>query len=747
MRVADIRIRPPGEPLRVAVCCALIALVAGCDGMSENSEGGAATNLTGQGSPPSAPKGPATITPTVFLSASPTSLSSGGTAQLIWSTANASSCTASGGWFGTEPVSGSADTGMLNSTTTYTLSCIGAGGKASRSVTVNVAIVAVNGPSCSATSGGLTLRALAARKSGTSPLLVFFDATGTTSSAVTGNASAFQDVSYRWTFGDTGSSGTGTWAFGSNAGQNGKNSATGAAAAHLYITSGADTTYPVTVTAYDGTNTASCQLAVTAYDPAGAHGFPGTQTTCVYNSTADATCPVGAALLQTQDIGHALDSAFGSNRRVLFHCGDKFTGSYTASAGVNRASIGAYGGCEGSSANRPVFQNSSGNTLTLTPGNPTDIRIADIDFEDGTLSAQAIANGAGLGETQITFYNLACNGMNACYYLNQATQSALIQSTATGMGTMTGTYWNYAANNCLNASTAANCGGSPGYHDVDYNALLGNSLDGQGAANSGSGIDTVRISACRLCVIANNTFRNANSLGAVFKLHSANTSSAQVTWLGQYTEYVEISDNLFTGAAGAQLVETAPQNQQNDERLRNIVVERNLFVGVSGGFGRQMLVSAVNETLRDNVFHVTAGDSTPPQYGAQIAQRAIEPVPQYLEFYNNTCYALQAIGSCIGFDGTGFSATGLNSWAENNLFYDNAVISAVVVDNGSGTTVGANSTDSSADPLMVNAGGAFSLISDFQPTQNYSGGAAVPVWYDALGVAWSPTWSLGALQP
>ena len=747
MRVADIRIRRPGEFLRLALGCALIALLAGCDGVSENSEGGLVTTVTGQGSSPTGSKGPATIPPNVFLSASPTSVSSGGAAQLIWSTTNASSCAASGGWSGTEPVSGSTGTGTLSSTTTYTLSCIGPGGKASRSVTVNVSIVAVNGPSCSATSGGLTVRALAARKSGAAPLLVFFDATGTTSSAVTGNASAFQDVSYSWTFGDTGSSGTGTWAFGSNAGQNSKNSATGAVAAHLYITSGADTAYPVTVTAYDGTNTASCQLAVTAYDPAGARGFPGTQTTCVYNSTAGATCPVGAALLQTQDIGHALDSGFGSNRRVLFHCGDKFTGSYTASAGVNRASIGAYGGCEGSSTNRPVFQNSSGSTLSLTPGNPTDIRIADIDFEDGTLSAQAIGNGTGLGETQITLYNLSCNGMNACYYLSQATQSGLIQSTATGMGTMTGSYWNYAANNCLNASTAANCGGAPGYYNVNYNALLGDSFDGQGAASTGSGIDTVRVSACRLCVIANNTFQNANALGAVFKLHSGNTGGGQVTWLGQYTEYVEISDNLFTGASGAQLVETAPQNQQNDERLRDIVVERNLFLGVSGGFGRQMLVSAVNETLRDNVFHVTAADSTAPQYGAQIAQRATEPVPQFVEFYNNTCYALQTIGSCVGFDGAGFSAPGLNSWAENNLFYDNAVSSPVVVDNGSGTTVSANSADSSADPLMVNASGSFTLISDFQPTQNYSGGVAVPVWYDALGVAWSPAWSLGALQP
>ena len=54
------------------------------------------------------------------------------------------------------------------------------------------------------------------------------------------------------------------------AGHNSKNTATGGIAAHLYITSGADTPYTATVTATDGTNTASCEVPVTAYDPAGA---------------------------------------------------------------------------------------------------------------------------------------------------------------------------------------------------------------------------------------------------------------------------------------------------------------------------------------------------------------------------------------------------------------------------------------------------------------------------------------------
>ena len=743
MRLADLRSARPRALVAVALCCALSALLGGCDDSITGSNPPPTTvTAGGKGSPAGASNGPS-----IFLSASPTSVSNGGAALLVWSVTNSSSCAAAGGWSGNKPASGNASTGSLGGTTTYTLSCTGAGGNSSRSVTVHVNNVALNGPSCSATAGGLTLRAAAARKTGVSPLLLFFDATGTTSTVVTGSGSAFQDISYRWDFGDTGSSGVGSWAHGANAGHNSNNSATGAVAAHLYVTNGADTTYAVTVTAYDGTNTASCQLQVTAYDPATANGFPGTQTTCVYNSAAGSTCPLGAALLRTTSVSGALDSAFGSNRRVLFRCGDKFSGSYTIGSSVSRASIGAYGGCEGTSANRPVFQNSTGSTLALAANNPTDIRIADIDFEDGSGTAQAIANTGGLGETQITLYNLNCSGMNACYSLDQATQSGLIHSSATGMASTTGTYWNSAANNCLNGSAAANCGGSPGYYNVDYNALLGNSFDGQGAAGGGGGIDTVRIAACRLCIIADNTFQNANGSGAVLKLHSANTSSNQAAWIGQYTEYVEISDNLFTGSAGPQLVETAPQNAQYDERLRNIVVERNLFRGVAGGFARQILVSAVNETLRDNVFHVTAGAASAPQYGAQVAQRGVEPVPQSVELYHDTCYALQTMRSCVGFDGANFAAPGTNSWAQDNLFYNNGITSTVAVDNGGGNTVSANSADSALDPLMLNASGAFSWLADFQPTQNYSGGVAVPVWYDALGIAWSATRSLGALMP
>ena len=79
--------------------------------------------------------------PSVTLTASSTSVIAGATVELTWSSTNASSCTASDGWSGTQPTSGSAQVGPLTQTTTFDLSCSGSGGSGSGSVTVTVQAV------------------------------------------------------------------------------------------------------------------------------------------------------------------------------------------------------------------------------------------------------------------------------------------------------------------------------------------------------------------------------------------------------------------------------------------------------------------------------------------------------------------------------------------------------------------------------------------------------------------------------
>jgi hypothetical protein len=79
--------------------------------------------------------------PTVTLSSSATSVNSGGTVTLTWSSTNATSCSLSGGGFSStsESTSGSVTSSAITSSTTFSMTCTGAGGTSSpQTVTVTV---------------------------------------------------------------------------------------------------------------------------------------------------------------------------------------------------------------------------------------------------------------------------------------------------------------------------------------------------------------------------------------------------------------------------------------------------------------------------------------------------------------------------------------------------------------------------------------------------------------------------------
>lgn len=83
--------------------------------------------------PPPGPAAPATVT----LSASPAANHAGSSSVLKWSSTNATSCNASGGWSGTQPTNGSVSVAPTSSTT-YILACAGPGGAGKASVVITV---------------------------------------------------------------------------------------------------------------------------------------------------------------------------------------------------------------------------------------------------------------------------------------------------------------------------------------------------------------------------------------------------------------------------------------------------------------------------------------------------------------------------------------------------------------------------------------------------------------------------------
>jgi hypothetical protein len=631
---------------------------------------------------------------------------------------------------------------------------------------------------CPVTVGTLTLAPVVKRSSGIAPLTVFFDATGSTDTATLAGANTvFQDVNFAWTFGDGSAvSGSGaTWMFGSNPSHNSRNTATGGIAAHTYILpdGAGDTTYNIQVVAFDGTNTASCNLAVTAFDAAGSNGFPGTATTCVAATAAPVAgsggCPTGAAVLETSSLTTATGTTIlGAGRRVLLHCGDTFTGG-TREIGANPAtqsngtpgtstpiwSLGAYGGCQNTQSGRPIISQSE----ILVDWVALDGRISDLDLE-GSGATPPVGTALSIGTndsvqttpaTQITLYNLLSNGYNESYQDTECTQCALVQVVQTEMGTNQGTFWNLAENNCLNGSSAFNCGGTAAFTPNSYNAFLGNSFNGIGTPSS-TGPETVRESGGSQWIIENSTFLNATTSTAVLKMHSGNTKGSDCQWIGYTSQFWYLSDNFFGGLAGGEIVENIAQNQVTDERIQFVVEERNLYSPSASG--AQLLAGAMNETVRDNVFFnsaVTMGNrgfqgtsnntvAQPCAGTGTTAAPVIALYPTGNEAYNNTCDG----NGCVALGGgNGVTSAANNSFLQNTMTFS----SSGVTNTGSGNTVSNNSPNTTNNPGFTNGSGSFSVISDFKPTANFTGATAVPNFFDALGVPWSPTWDLGAVHP
>ena len=98
-----------------------------------NSEGCSDFSIADSGFRATATSNP----PTVNITVSPSSITAGNSTSISWSTANASSCSASGGWAGIKDTSGN-ETLSPGATVTYTLTCSGTGGTDSDSTTVIV---------------------------------------------------------------------------------------------------------------------------------------------------------------------------------------------------------------------------------------------------------------------------------------------------------------------------------------------------------------------------------------------------------------------------------------------------------------------------------------------------------------------------------------------------------------------------------------------------------------------------------
>ena len=607
----------------------------------------------------------------------------------------------------------------------------------------------INGCTTTGSTGAIALSNVPSRFNGVAPLAIFFDATETTATATT---RPFHDIEYRWDFGDKIGSvlnlsppltGTSTWNAGSRAGISSRNKATGPVSAHVYETPG---TYIVNLSATDGTHTVSNSCAqIVVQDPEVV--FSGTHTVC-FGATGMPTagaggCPSGASVAHEQDFATAINNHANTGKRLLFKRNDIFTTTTGASiTATGPGIIGSYG-----SGALPVVQLNSNDSLAtvLTFSSRTtpsfrDWRVMDMEF-DGMSNSASYGLGAGGGFSQITslrmtFRNfntaLGCDATSAEWwndhqgpYGQSVDQTAIVDSTVTaGPNTQ---YISYLSGNRL--AFMGNDGDNGGNQIItdSHGKVVINPTTG----NPQNGSHATRWTYLGKAVISNNTIMRPGLDRHVMKIHAP-------TWINGiqppnqpyqgdgYTKLIVISDNKFGDHLNPWSIVIGPQDSQTDERVRDIIFERNLYLTTPNSQAGNV-IRGHEITIRNNIY---AGNNTFTLINVDGAETPAENV----WIFNNTQYSAE---SGVDFvmvkisDSRVSNITITNNLAyapntSNPLLYSDAGASNVVVAN--------NSTDyqvKNVSPLLTATPPL--LITDWTPTTgSYANnvGAAVPVWSD-----------------
>ena len=710
------------------------------------------------------------------ISLSSSSVASGASVTVTWSSTNATSCT------GTNFSTGSATSGSVvvnpTATTTYTVSCTGVGGSDNDSQTVNVVPAPVatislssssvasgasvtitwsstNATSCtgtnfstgSATSGSTVVNpttsttytvtctgtggsdadsATVTVTGGTSDITISVSPNRTsgvaplavhfdaTGTTDPGTEDPFRDLEYRWNFDDTASGAT--WDYGARAGVSSRNEATGGVAAHVFETPG---TYTVTLDVVGESGTESTDVTITVTDPDTV--FSGTNTRCISRTGNFTGCPAGAQQVTTTDIAVAT-SHIASGRRILFRKGETWTDGIFM-GGINGPGIiGSYG--TGAS---PIFTG-----LNIGSSGVSDWRVMDIDFVRPTGELYATAVEVVHPSSLLTFLRIKATGAGSDDNGSFISFAMNMYDTPTVVG--------YQVGHTI-ADSEITGGRYSFYGAGDKIALLGNYIHG-----SGGGQHVYRSFYAYKAVNSNNTFAGGgDSEGwgpiSLVKQHAPDQPDA-------YTEYMHWSDNRFDATNVYVALGLGSENNITDQRLRHIVVERNWF---SAQYLMQLGVNmsaGSDYTVRNNLFVMDNFDGT----AVQAAHDTLGPAPVRVHIHNNTFY--KSDGGGQGMSAIQILDDGTSAVVRNNLGYAPNASSPTMVSvlfGATDVTQSNNSSDTQLRTVSPNFSNAtpvtlqhFDLLSG---SYGRNAGYAVPNFSDLLNrVRPVGIYDMGALE-
>ncbi len=470
------------------------------------------------------------------------------------------------------------------------------------------------------------------------PCSIFFNASKTTST-ITGRP--FHKLNYSWDFDDAGA---GNWAWTGKS----RNKATGAVATHVFESAGV---HNVTLTVRDvEDNVATKQTTITIIDPDSF--YSDNNTFCFSKSSDFSGCPTSLSSqhITTSNI-QVVENYVGSGKRLLLHRGDSWsTDNSIKLIGPGPSVLGAFGTClsadaRGICANAPKIKitSSSAKGISSSWTNPMiDWRVMDIELSGPSNSKD---HGFAIRHDNQHILLLRMN-IHDFYGLVYADNS--------------GTYTN--GNVTVANSKLIHSIGGKGANNMWYSgnnmSILGNEVN-----DSRETEHVIRSPYLNGGVISNNVLLNQAAYKHVLKLHAPGWSK-----FGLYSQKIVISDNKLKSSdlSGASWMFTIqPQRctsfEPTDERIRNVVVERNLF---ESGRDTQvgLLVGSRDVTIRNNLFNMAKGVY---QRAVSVGQCNIEPKPLNVAVINNSFYSAYA----GNFKAIAINSTASNASVINNLAY------------------------------------------------------------------------------
>lgn len=537
------------------------------------------------------------------------------------------------------------------------------------------------------------------RTTGASPLAVFFDA-----SAATGpTATPFKDTDCSWNFGD---SSAGNWSYGFSTSLP-KNGAKSLLAAHIYETS-VTKTYTWSVLCLDqngATATRSGSIVVTSADAQ----WPTTQTICFTTGSQTTGGPAGATYVTgVTDLATSIAANIGSgNVRLLAKRGDTFLSSTAIQ--INQQGPGmlsAYG--TGPPPKIRPTVNTDEQVIYFSSATLTsfaDWRFVDLEI-DGSLISPASNTTGGIADfgsaKQVTLLRLNIHDVHGggwsvdlLDFWNLGTHPG--QTIFDQMFVQDSTF-SHGVNGAANAL----------YITGTHMAFLGNSITDMVNVEH-----ALRSPYASKVVYSYNRFSGAAAHKHLIKQHAGSWGGSSLI-SGIYSEYIVISNNVFTGGLEDWLVSIGPQDPLSDERVRTVLIENN---GSTSGSVTQVhyQIAASAVTLRNNVMNESGSSA---HAGIMVQQRGIEPAPDTVQIIHNTAYSADMDNDFIVVelnDGGATGNTAVNVTVKDTLAYAPNDSGAVVVHGtgASGLVTSNNTNDHGGSAPNTATNPLFDSVSTF----------------------------------